>query len=273
MAFGFGASKSDSNNQAQYGQNVWGPQGNALQNMYGQQSGLFDWSNQGMQNMAPGASQNMQGIFDQSMNPWQNQMQGGAYAGMDLQGMYAQDRQGGGNEQFMNESIMGGAGNNYVDAMRGQMQQYSDQRLGSYLAMNDLRASGYGQSGSSRHGYTEGKLHDQSEQNLGRMQTQLGYESFDKDMDRKMNIARNADQFDMQRMQQSGNMLGQQNAAMQGGLNYGQNMQNLGMGGMAPYMAPWQAAGQYAQNMGRPTVLGSGSSSGSSGSAGFGFGI
>jgi len=59
-------------------------------------------------------------------------------------------------------------------------------------------------------------------------------------------------------------MMGQQQNAMQGGLNYGGQMQNLGMGSFAPYMMPWQAANQYAGTIGSPTILGSGSMTGSS---------
>ena len=96
--------------------------------------------------------------------------------------------------------------------------------------MNDARAAGYGQSGSSRHGLTESRLYDDANRDLSRQQTGIGFGSFDKDLDRKLEIAQRADQFDMGRLQNTSQMLGGQNAAMQGGLNYGQNMQNLGMG-------------------------------------------
>jgi hypothetical protein len=269
--FSLGGSKSDSNNESNFNQNVFG--GPSFEQMYGSMGNLFGQSNQGMQGQIPGSVNQMQGIFDQSNPAWQNQLEGGAYSGMDLQGQYDQDRQGGGNEQWLNQSIMGGQGNGYADAMRGQLQQDSDRRLGSSLAMNDARAAGNQLSGSSRHGLTEGRLYDDANRDLTQAQTQVGYGSFDKDLERKMGIAQRADQFDMQRLQQSGQMLGNQNAAMQGGLNFGQNMQNMNMGQFAPWMAPWQAAGQYANNMGNPTVLGSGSSEGSSDSGGFGFGL
>jgi len=68
-------------------------------------------------------------------------------------------------------------------------------------------------------------------------------------------------------------MIGQQNQAMQGGLNFGQNQQNLSMGQFAPGMMPWQALGEYANTIGRPTVLGSGTQSGSGSSSSKGFGI
>ena len=265
-----GKSGSDNQNSATFGQDVWGGQGDALQNLYGQIGGLFGQTNQGMQSQIPGAVENQQGVFDAANPAWQNQMAGGAYQGMDLQGMYNQALQGGGNEQFINESIMGGSGNNYADAMKNQLQGDSSQRLGQSLAMNDLRAAGAGQSGSSRHGITESRLYDDSNKDLARQQTGIGFGSFDKDLDRKLGIAQRADQFDMGRLGNISGMMGEQQGAMQGGLNFGQNMQNLGMGQFAPYMAPWQAAGQYANAIGGPTVLGSGSGSGSASSKGIG---
>ena len=166
---------------------------------------------------------------------------------------------------------MGGQGNNYVDAMRGQMQDDSSQRLGRNFAMADARASGAGMAGSSRHGLLQARMAEDEGDRLGALQTGVGFNTFDRDLDRKLGIAQRADRFDMGRLDNASGMLNNQNQAMQGGLNFGMNMQNLNMGQFAPYMAPWQMAGQYAQNIGRPTSLSSGSSSGSSGSAGFGF--
>ena len=272
MGGSVGKSKSDSSNQSGFNQDVWGPQGDALQNLYGQAGNAMGKGMGGMGKMIPGASEGMQGIADQANPYWQNQMQGGAYQGMDLQGMYGDALGGGGNEQFMNESIMGGAGNNYVDAMKGQMQQDSSDALGRNLASNDLRAVGAGQSGSSRHGITERGIRDASSRDLSNAQTQLGYETFDRDLDRKMGIARGADQFDMQKLQNVGGMLGNQQNAMAGGLKGAQGMQGLNMGQFAPYMAPGNMMNQYSNMIGRPTVLGSGSGSGDSSSKGFGMG-
>ena len=246
-------------NRSQFGQNVFGPQSGALSNMYGQTGGLFDQTNQQMQGQIPGAINQMQGVFNNANPAWQQQLGGGAYQGMDLQGNYNQDRQGGGNEQFIDQSIMGGAGNNYAQAMQGQLQDESSQRLGRDLAMNDARAAGNGMSGSSRHGITEARLYDDAGDRLANQQTNIGFDSFDKDLDRKLGIAQRADQFDMGRLQQSGQMLGAANQTQQGAINQGGTMQNLGMGQFAPSNAPWGAAGQYSAGLGDPTVLGQGS--------------
>lgn len=258
---GGSAGKSESSSGNQFSQDVWGPQGDALQGLYGQIGNAMGKGMQGMNNRLEGAADAQQGIADTANPAWQQQLGGGAYQGMDLQGMYGRALAGGGNEQFMNESIMGGAGNDYVDAMKNQMSQQSSENLGRSLASNDLRAVGAGQSGSSRHGITERGIRDQSSQNLMNAQTQLGYETFDKDLERKMGIAGRADQFDMGRLQNVSGMLGQQQNAMSGGLKGSQGMQNLNMGQFAPYMAPGNMMGQYSNMIGSPTVLGSGSGS------------
>ena len=270
MSGSLGKSESDNSNQANFSQDVWGPQGQALQNMYGQIGNLFGQSQQQQQNLVPGAVQQQQGVFDDSNAAYQNQLQGGAYAGMDTQGNYQNALQGGGNEQFIDQSIMGGQGNNYVDAMQGQMVDRSQQALGRNLASNDARAAGTGLSGSSRHGIVEQGIRDSSSADLANQQTQLGFNTFDRDLDRKLGIAQRADQFDMNRLNNASGMLQNQNQAMQGGLNFGQNQQQLGMGQFAPSMAPWQSAQAYGGLLGGPQVLGSGSGSGSGSSKGFG---
>lgn len=270
MSGSSGKSESSSDNQAQFDQSVWGPQGNALQSLYGQMGNLFGQTQNQMQQQIPGAVGQQQQVFDQSMPAWQRQLQGGAYQGMDLQGDYNRALQGGGNEQFINQSIMGGAGNNYAQAMKDQLAGDAMDRMGRQFAASDLRASNAGQPGSSRHGIVQADIARQGMDQLADQQTNIGFQSFDKDLDRKLGIAQRADQFDMGRLQQTGGMLGAQNQAMTGGLNFGGQQQNLGMGQFAPSMAPWQAAGQYASNIGRPTVLGSGSAGGSSDSKGKG---
>ena len=270
MGGSLGKSESESQNQSQFDQNVWGGQGGALQNLYSSLGGLFNQTNQQQQGQIPGAIQQQQGIFDQANPAWQQQLGGGAFQGMDLQQNYRDALTGGGNEQWLDQNIMGGAGNNYAQAMKGQLQDDSSQRLGRNLAMSDARASGAGMGGSSRHGLLQARMAEDESKNLANQQTNIGFNTFDKDLDRKLGIAQRADQFDFGRLQNVSGMLGQQQNAMQGGLQMGGDMQGLGMGQFAPSMAPWEAAGQYSQNIGRPTVLSSGAGSGASDSKGFG---
>ena len=270
MSGSFGKSNSDSQNNSNFNQDVWGGQGGALQNMYGSMGNLFNQTNNQMQGQIPGAIQQQQGVFNDANQNWNNQMQGGAFQGMDLQGMYGDALQGGGNEQFMNEQIMGGAGNDYAQAMQGQLQNQSNERLGQSLASNDARAAGNGMSGSSRHGITESNLYNNANDRLAEQQTNVGYNTFADNQARQMGIAQRADQFDMGRLNNVSGMMGQQQGAMNQGMQNSGNMQNLGMGQFAPSMAPWGAANNYSQNMGSPTVLGSGSGSGGSSSKGKG---
>ena len=266
----FSKSDSESETGGSFDQAVFNPE--AFQQMQSQLGNLFPQTTSNMQNLMPGAVEQQQQIFQQSQPAWQQQMGGGAYQGMDLQNQYSQALQGGGNEQFMNQSIMGGQGNDYVDAMKQEMQSDAFERLGSGFSNIDQRASMAGQPGSSRHGILQSNMMRDEMDRLGQMQTQLGVESFDTDMQRKMGIAQRADQFDMSKLQNIGQQLGAQQGAMSGGLNYGSNMQNLGMGQFSPSMMPWQAAGAYSNAMGAPTVTGAGSTFGESDSSSTGLG-
>lgn len=271
---GFGKSESSSSQDAgsQFQQEVFGPQKTALRQLYGQLGGLFGQTMAGMQGQIPDAVGQQQQIFGAAMPAFQQQLQGGAFAGMPLQANYQQALQGGGNEQAINEMIMGGAGNNYAQAMKNQLAGDAMDRLGRTYAQTDLRAGATNLPGSSRHGLVQAAATRDELDRLADQQTNIGYQTFDRDLDRKLGIARRADQFDIARLGSAQNMLGAQQGAMMGGLNFGQGMQNLGMGQFAPHMAPWQAAGQYVSGIGRPTVLGSGSGtmSGSSDSKGLG---
>ena len=266
---GGSSSKSDSSSESgmQFDQNVWSPQGSALTDLYGQAGSLFGQSNEGMQNLTPGATQQMQGVFDQSNPAWQQQMQGGAFQGMDLQGQYNDLMSQGPNQtsnmQDINAMIMGGSGNNYADAMRDQYTQDATRAQQNMLGNLDARAAASGMSGGSRHGTATAQGMDDINRNLQSNMANVGYQTFDKDLDRKLSIAQQADSNNLARYQSqlgsAQNMLGAQQGAMQGGLNYGGQMQNLGMGQFAPQMAPWQAMNAYGGAIGAPTVLSSGS--------------
>ena len=108
--------------------------------------------------------------------------------------------------------------------------------------------------------------------NLQKNLADVGYNTFDKDLQNKLNIAQQADQGTLARQQLMSNMLGQQQGVSTGALGMGQNMQNLGMGSFAPSMMPWQNNSNYANALGSPTVLNSGSSSGNSNAMGMGGG-
>lgn len=273
---GGSSSKSDSESSSggTFNQRVWEGQGDALEKLYGQLGGLFDQSMGGMTGLQPGASDYMNQIRDQSMPFWQDQMAGGAYQGMNLQGQYNQAlNNGGGNEQFVNEQVMGGAGNDYADAMRGQVMDNAQNLTDQMLQSTDARAAASGMSGGSRQGVLQSNGMDDINTQAQNQLTNIGYNTFDKNLDRMSGIAQRADQYDMNRLNNISGMLGNQQNTMNQGLVGAQGQQGLGMGAFNPYNAPWQTAGSYANAIGRPTVLGSGSMSGNSDSSSKGMSV
>lgn len=265
-------SKSDSESESEYSQDVWGPQGDALKELYSNVGGLFGQTNTGMQGQIPGAVDQMNQVMASADPTWKDQMAGGVYQDMGLQGSLMDSLNRSMNNPSamseINAMIMGGSGNNYADAMKSQYMQDADRAQKMMMSNMDLGAVGAGQSGSSRHGVAQGIGMEGINRELQRNLAETGFDTFDKDLNRKLEIAGMADQGTLASQQMMANMLSQQNQAAQGGLAYGQNMQNLAMGQFSPYMMPWQAAGQYGNIIGAPTVLGSGSASGDSSSFG-----
>lgn len=267
-------SRQRQNNQSNFGQNVWDAQSPALSNLYGNARSLYGDTNAGMQSRIPFASDFQQGVASGSVPAWLQQMRGGAYANMDIARNLSDSLQQSENrpssEQEINAMIMGGEGNNYADAMRGQYIADANRATDNMLRNLDARAAASGMSGGSRHGTATAAGMRDINQNLQANMARTGYETFDRDLDRKLDIARRADESTLRRQSLMSDMLSNQQSAMQGGLNFGSNLQNLGMGQFNPYMAPWQAATNYAQVVGGPTVLSSGDSSGMARGKGFG---
>jgi hypothetical protein len=135
------------------------------------------------------------------------------------------------NQQKIYESIMGGSGNSYADALKNQMQNDALRTAGTSLNALDARAARAGMSGSSRQGIAQGQALQGINQNLQSNLTNLGYSTFDKDLAQKLDIARQADQANVQRylgnQQYNLGLVGAGNTAAQNAQNY-----NLGMGGL-----------------------------------------
>ena len=267
---GGSASGSKSKSKSSFQDKVWGGQTGALQDLYGNAQDLFNQTNTGMQGLQPGATQNMQDTYNQVNPAYQEQLQGGAYRDMGLQnqlmGSLNQSMNQPSAMSQINAMTMGGEGNNYADAMKDQYIQDANRAQEQMLSGLDARAASSGMSGGSRHGIAQGlgmaRVNDALQSNLAK----TGYDTFDEDLQRKLDIAQQADQGNLARQQMMSGMIGQQNQAQQGAIQGGQNMQNINMGQYAPQMMPWDAMGQYGNVIGRPTILGSGSQSGSSGS-------
>lgn len=268
---GLSKSENQAQNQSDFGQNVWGPSGSALQNMFGQVGGMF----QPVAVNAPGQMAFGQGfgkgVMNEQLPAWQNQMQGGAYSDMglsqNLMDSLNRSQMQPSSMQEVNQMIMGGSGNTYADAMKDQYVSDATRAQENMLGNLDARAAASGMSGGARHGVGVGRGMEDINRNLQRNMAQTGFETFDKDLDRKLAIAQQADQGTLARQGMMADMLGQQQGAMSGGLNYGGNLLNQAM---QQQMMPWTIGGAYANILGAPTVLGSGTSSGSSSGKGFG---
>ena len=254
-----GASKSEGSSGAS--QQVFGPQSEALEDLYGQAGTLFGQTTRRMGPYMRPAAGTAQQIQSYAMEPWRQQLGGGVYQGMGLPGMLSESLQQSMAQpsamQDINAMVMGGAGNTYADAMRAKYIQDASAAQQSMLANLDARAAAAGMSGGSRHGIAAGQGMSDINRNLQALMAQTGYETFDKDLDRKLQIAQQADQGTLARQQMMQNMLGSQQSAIANAIGQGgQQVQNLGMGAFAPFMAPWQAMGAYRSAVGSPTVLG-----------------
>ena len=135
------------------------------------------------------------------------------------------------NQQRIYESIMGGSGNSYADALKNQMQTDALRTAGTTLNALDARAARAGMLGSSRQGIAQAGALQGINQNLQRGLTDIGYNTFDKDLAQKLDIARQADQANVQRylgnQQYNLGLVGAGNTAAQNAQQY-----NLGMGGL-----------------------------------------
>lgn len=135
------------------------------------------------------------------------------------------------NQQRIYESIMGGSGNSYADALKNQMQADALRTAGTSLNALDARAARAGMSGSSRQGIAQAGALQGINQNLQSNLTNLGYSTFDKDLAQKLDIARQADQANVQRylgnQQYNLGLVGAGNTAAQNAQQY-----NLGMGSL-----------------------------------------
>lgn len=270
LNLGFG--KSDSESQSSFQDDVWGPQGDALGEMYGQMGDLWDQTmgQQGNINQQAGSlTPQMQNIMDQAGGGYQQQLGGGSFGDTSdirqrLMGSMGQPSQMG----QMYQSIVGGQGNTYIDPMVQAMKAGGLENLQSMQAGTGLDAAAAGQSGSSRHAMQNAMQSRSINEDMIRNEMNMRGGAYDTDLNMRMDIAKMADtnrQSEQDRMMQ---MMQGSDANQQGGMQFGQNMQNLATGTMAPWMQAmqnqWNMMNQFSQNMGDPTVLQSGDSSGES---------
>lgn len=270
---GGSANAGKSKSEAGSSEDVWGPQGNALQNLYSQAESLFGGQDMGhMNNMATNLDPYNQSIMDSAKGGMDNMMGGGSMGDTSeirnqLMDSYRQTM-GGSNQGKMYESIVGGAGNSYIDPMVDAMKSGAMENMDMMRSGNAMDATMAGQGGSSRHAMENAMSGRAINQDMMNKESMMRGGAYDKDMDMKMNIARAADSGIQNSQRGLMDMLNSSDRNVNAGMNYGSQAQNLGMGMMAPhmqnYMTPWNAMGAYTNSLGRPTVLGESSQEGSS---------
>lgn len=233
----------------------------ALANLYNVAAGVFQ-QNQGNSGQATANAQN---VFNTAMPAWQQQLNGGAYSslgiGDNLMSSLNQTLNTPSNTQSLYAQIMGGRGNNYADAMKASYIGDANRAADNMMRTLDARATGSGMSGGSRHGLATAQGYYDINSNLQHELAKTGYDTFDKDLANKMQIATQADSNTLARQQLMSEMLGNQNNTAQSALNFGSNMQSLNADTMAP---SWQNASMLANIIGPPVQNSQGASSGSS---------
>jgi len=269
---------STGNSSNQFKQNIYGGQEGALSGLYNNAANLFGTNQQQVQSAIPDAQQYIGNVANQGAGLLSNQGAGGAFRGFsadDLRGQLA-DTQGPTNMQDINAMIMGGSGNNYADAMKQQYIGDANRAQENMLSNLDARAAASGMSGGSRHGIATALGERDINQNLQRNLAETGFNTFDKDLERKLNIANLADQNVTARNQMNINAmlqaLGGKQGAMSGALGSVGDIQNLGMGQFAPLNQVWAGLQNYGNALGGPIVLNQGSGAANNYSQGNSFG-
>ena len=272
MSGGGSYNQSKANNQSNFNQTIPKWQSDALTKMYDAAASTFGNTGSAINAQTPGVQSYIDQTNSAAMPEWKNQLAGGVYQGMDNANALSNSLQQSLSNPTATSQIygqmMGGQGNNYADAMKASYLGDANRATDNMLANLDSRAAASGMSGGSRHGVATSQGMYDINSNLQKQLADTGYNTFDKDLANKLNIAQQADQGTLARQQMMSGMLNAQQGVQTGALNAGGQMQNLGMGSMAPTMMPWQNMSNYANSIGSPTVLSSGGSSGNSSAMG-----
>jgi hypothetical protein len=267
---GISIGSSDSSSTTKFSEGFEENQLPYLQDLWGSGMDLYGMG-MGYNPLMFSGGANLMGSMDQMYPAWGNLMTGGSYAGLDVTNDY--------NTAFSNlmnpssytqdiyADIMGGEGNSYAEALESELRSNQQETLGQSLAMLDQRAGLM--SGSSTWENAMADIISDSNAELDTTLAGIGYDTFDKDLKQKLDIAKMADANWMtgatRAMDAAEGSLGGVNATMGGGLTFGSDMFNAGM---QQYMAPFMASLMMSQFM-PPAIVGSSKSSSSSGGMGF----
>jgi hypothetical protein len=276
MGLSLGGSKNKSKGSSI--QNIWDPQGQALEGMYGSAADTYDATRgSGLegQRLAPGAEGRMGDVYNLGMGGMEGQMGGGSYGDTaDARAMLMSNMQQPSQTGRMYEDIVGGPGNTYIDPMVDAMKQGSMQNLGMMQSGNAMDANAMGQGGSSRHAMQNAMTNKQVNQDMLNREMGMRGNAYDTDMGWKMGIANQADMGNQMNSNRLMEMMGGADANTQAAMGYAPTAQGNAMGEYAPWMManqmPWQNMDMYANVLGEPTTLTEQQTKGKGGSFSFG---
>ena len=228
-----GGSFGSSNSSSGSSQDVWGQQSPFLDSVYQGAQGSYGNAMNSINALQPSVQNQVSSAAGSAAGGYGNQMGGGFSAG-----------------------LAGQVGPNaYTQAMKSQIADDANLMRQQSLGGLDARAAAAGMSGSS--GYRDqvaGMNDDINKQALNAM-TGVGYNSFNQGVQNQMALA---SQLDSNQQSAIGNL---------------QNIQQGSMNQYNPAMAGLNAAGQYGQIIGGPTVLGSSNNTSSSTNSSFNNGM
>lgn len=242
-------------------QDVWGPQGQALEGMYGQGQTLSQDPRyqQTAEQLAGQVTDPLMGSYEQAF---------GAGSGMNRAAAGVTDPmiQGlsGLANPDMSQAFGAGGSNPLLDKnVAMALEQASQSFNRNVLPGIRGEAIGAGQYGGSRGEIAQGLA--ASDANRQALQAAMGAYGDQYAQDRAANLQSQAmmGQTALGATEQMGGLLGGQQAGVGQGVQTGGGLVNLGMGGQR---APWEQLGQYADLLGGPTILGESTAVGGSGS-------
>ena len=267
-------SKNKSDSNANSSQDVWGPQGGALENLYSQANNLWG-SQQGGQldRIAESLGGYNKDVMNNASGGFSNQMSGGSFGDTsDIRNKLMESMGKESQTGKMYNSIVGGEGNSYIDPMVSAMKEGAMENNAMMQSGTAMDAAAMGQGGSSRHAMQNAMTNRMTNQDMMNQETNMRGNAYDTDLNMKLGIANMADSNRQQEQDRMFNMMQGSDHNKQFGIGAGNSMQNLGMGSMAPWMQVqnqgWNNMGNYANTIGGPTVLSQGNQSGSSKGAG-----
>lgn len=247
-------------------QDIWAGQQQPLKDMYAQASQLYSqFDPSAFKDSFDYTKQYSQGLSEAAKPAWQNQLAGGYNSGAAaaaepaLMKSLQNSLSGPSNTGKMYESIVGGAGNTYIDPMVASMKSGAVDSLNRQLPGISENAIAAGQMGSSRHGIAEGLARSDANKYMTDTENSMRAGAYDTDLNWKMDIAKMADSNIGAAQDRSIGLLNSRDAAANSALQQGQQMNQYANSAydsqMMQAQLPWQMLGNWSDALGDPTVL------------------